>query len=118
MATQIDGRDVELAMWDTSGKSSEYATLREMSYEGVDAILLCFSISDPVTFERIESFWVKEIERNVPGIPILLVGCKSEYRGGDKELVREREAVKVGERIRAIEYKECRCVYWVMMLAL
>ena len=50
----IDGRDVELALWDTAGQE-DYDRLRPLSYPDSHAVLLCFAIDAPEALENIVS---------------------------------------------------------------
>nr|CAD7425155.1 unnamed protein product [Timema monikensis] len=45
-----------------------------------DVVLLCFSITNPVSLRNCKAMWYPEIRRFCPQTPILLVGCKSDLR--------------------------------------
>jgi hypothetical protein len=47
----IDGKDVELALWDTAGQE-DYDRLRPLSYPDSHVILICFAID---SFEALEN---------------------------------------------------------------
>ena len=51
-----------------------------MAYPGSKVALLCFSVSDPDSLGRLSDGWLPELERYLPGIPIILVGCKKDLR--------------------------------------
>lgn len=130
---QAGDRDVELALWylamtqfsfmlerrDTSGHHTEYSRVRLLSFQDTDAVLLCFSIEDKKysffkltpqrTLENLLGKWSVELKENIPDIPIVMVGCKSDLRktGCKETLVREIDARRAAERIGAIEYREC-----------
>jgi hypothetical protein len=50
----VDGIPVNLGLWDTAG-SSEYNTLRPLSYPGTDVFIICFSISDLASLENVRT---------------------------------------------------------------
>ena len=49
---RVDGRAVELAIWDTAGQE-EYDRLRPLAYSGTHVILICYSIDDSVSLENV-----------------------------------------------------------------
>lgn len=49
----VDGRNVELALWDTAGQE-DYDTLRPLSYPDSDVILICFALDSPDTLDNIQ----------------------------------------------------------------
>jgi GTPase SAR1 family protein len=49
----VDGRHVELALWDTAGQE-EYDRLRPLSYPDTNVVLICFSIADPDTLDNVQ----------------------------------------------------------------
>lgn len=49
----IDGKRVELALWDTAGQE-DYDRLRPLSYPDSHVILICFSVDSQDTLENVE----------------------------------------------------------------
>lgn len=45
-----------------------------------DVVLLCFSITNPVSLRNCKVMWYPEIRRFCPQTPVLLVGCKNDLR--------------------------------------
>jgi len=43
---ELDGRRIELALWDTAG-SEDYDRLRPLTYSGSHVILICYPIDIP-----------------------------------------------------------------------
>lgn len=43
-------------------------------------MLLCFSITNPVSLRNCKAMWYPEIRRFCPQTPVLLVGCKNDLR--------------------------------------
>ena len=49
----VDGKHVELALWDTGGDES-YHLLRHLSYPDSHVILICFDISNPDSLDNVQ----------------------------------------------------------------
>ncbi|KAG9084964.1 GTP-binding protein Rho1 [Ceratobasidium sp. UAMH 11750] len=113
---EVDGSRVGLSLHDTSGME-EYSALRPDIYPGSHAILVCFAINSPYSFDSVEARWIPEVERFGSGLPIILVGCKKDTRldlGAINELGRTgqrpiafEEGVALSRRIGAFQYIEC-----------
>jgi Ras family protein A len=107
---------VELSIWDTAGQE-DYDRLRPLSYPNTHTVLICFSVENPESFENIEQKWVPEIAQFCPGVPFILVGCKTDLRNDHKTkqdlIVRGRktisrdEGAELAKRVGAREYVEC-----------
>jgi len=50
---QFDGKEIELALWDTAGQE-EYDRLRPLSYPESDVILIVFSVDFPVSLGNVQ----------------------------------------------------------------
>jgi small GTP-binding protein len=48
-----DGKDIELALWDTAGQE-EYDRLRPLSYPESDVILIVFSVDFPTSLANVQ----------------------------------------------------------------
>ena len=53
MAIEVDGKHVELALWDTQGQE-EYLRLRKLIYPHSDVILICFTIESPISLANVQ----------------------------------------------------------------
>lgn len=53
---------------------------RPLSYPDTDVVLICFSISNPVSLSNISEKWFPEVKHFCPNIPILLIGTKKDLR--------------------------------------
>lgn len=72
---------VKIELWDTAGQE-RYRALVPMYYRNADIVVLVYDITVEQTFKALED-WISEIKRNLPGIPIIICGNKSdlyEYR--------------------------------------
>ena len=113
---EVDGRQVELALWDTAGQE-DYDRLRPLSYPDTDVILMCFSIDSPDSLENIPEKWTPEVKHFCPNVPIILVGNKRDLRNDEgtkhelakmkQPLVAVDEEKAMADKIGAYEYLEC-----------
>ncbi|KZP09572.1 ras-domain-containing protein [Athelia psychrophila] len=113
---EVDGKEVELALWDTPGQE-DYDRSRPLSYPGTHVILICFAIDSPDSLDNVQEKWISEVRHFCPGLPIVLVGCKSDIRREPKVIeelrktsqhpVTKEEGIAVAEKIGARIYLEC-----------
>uniref|UniRef100_A0A4W5Q0S8 Ras homolog family member Ub n=1 Tax=Hucho hucho TaxID=62062 RepID=A0A4W5Q0S8_9TELE len=113
---QVDGHPVRLQLCDTAGQD-EFDKLRHFCYSRTDALLLCFSVVSPASFQNVWEKWVPEIRRRCPLTPMLLVGTQCDLREDVKvliELARRRErpvaevdARALADKVGAVAYVEC-----------
>ncbi|KAL9970655.1 hypothetical protein ACROYT_G023065 [Oculina patagonica] len=108
---------VWITPWDTKGQE-RYNLLRALAYRNTDVILMCFSIDNPDSLERITEKWTPEVRHFCPNVPIILVGNKKDLRNQDEnskrdlskmkqEYVKSEEGSLVSESIGAYAYMEC-----------
>jgi len=112
----VDGKPVNLGLWDTAGQE-DYDRLRPLSYPQTDVFLICFSIISPHSFDNVKSKWWPEIQHHAPGVPIILVGTKSDLRNDASmgaqlaskglRVVSLEEAQQRSREIGAVTYMEC-----------
>ncbi|KAK9460249.1 small GTPase superfamily [Lipomyces oligophaga] len=113
---EVDGRHVELALWDTAGQE-DYDRLRPLSYPDANVILICFSIDSPDSLDNVQEKWISEVLHFCQNIPIILVGCKKDLRNDSKTIeelqktsqrpVSTDEGEAVAQKIGAVKYLEC-----------
>lgn len=70
---------VNLQLWDTAGQD-EYKRLRPLSYPRTDLFLICFSLTDPKSFNNALNKWLPEANDNCPLALKIFVGTKSDLR--------------------------------------
>jgi len=106
----VDEEPITLGLWDTAG-SSEYNELRPLSYPGTDAFIVCYSIIDPNSLKCVSEKWVPEIQAHCPGVPIILVGTKSDLRNKPEAqtegIVTVKDADDMAKQINAVTIIEC-----------
>ena len=91
--------------------------MRPLSYPQTDVFLICFSIISPHSFDNVKSKWWPEIQHHAPGVPIILVGTKSDLRNDPNmaaqlaakglRVVSIEEAQQRAREIGAVGYMEC-----------
>ena len=62
-----------LTVLDTSSNNEE---MRILSYVYSNAVVLCFDLTRKETLKSVESKWLPELNRNCPGVPFIIAGCK------------------------------------------
>jgi len=112
----VDGKPVNLGLWDTAGQE-DYDRLRPLSYPQTDVFLVCFSIISPHSFENVKSKWWPEIQHHAPGVPVVLVGTKTDLRNDSAmaaqlaakglRMVSVEEGQQRANEIGAVKYMEC-----------
>jgi len=112
----VDGKPINLGLWDTAGQE-DYDRLRPLSYPQTDVFLVCFSVISNASFENVKTKWVPEIQHHAPGVPILLVGTKSDLRKDQNTLnqlksrgqgmVSTEGANNMAKEVGATKYLEC-----------
>lgn len=113
---EVDGRKVELALWDTAGQE-DYDRLRPLSYPDSNVILICFSVDSPDSLDNVLEKWISEVLHFCQGVPIILVGCKSDLRHDphtmeqlrqqQQQPVSSGDGQSVAQKIGASNYLEC-----------
>jgi len=112
----VDGKPVNLGLWDTAGQE-DYDRLRPLSYPQTDVFLICFSLISPSSFDNVKSKWVPEIQHHAPGVPIILVGTKSDMRNDHGTVsnlaakglkpIQTMDGQTRSREIGAVKYLEC-----------
>eukprot|EP00494_Astrolonche_serrata_P025313 UN25574 len=112
----VDGKPINLGLWDTAGQE-DYDRLRPLSYPQTDVFLVCFSVISDPSFNNVKQKWIPEITHHAPGVPIILVGTKSDLRNDQetiqrlstqgREMVSAIKAEGLAKEIGAVKYLEC-----------
>lgn len=97
-----NGKVIELALWDTAGQE-EYDRLRPLSYPDSDVIIICFAVDNLTSLQNIKDIWFPEINHFCPGVPVLLVGTKSDL----DQLIDPDLPIQLATEIKAIGYISC-----------
>uniref|UniRef100_A0A8B9QND9 Rho-related GTP-binding protein RhoD n=1 Tax=Anas platyrhynchos TaxID=8839 RepID=A0A8B9QND9_ANAPL len=76
---QVDGKPVKIHLWDTAGQE-DYDRLRPLSYSDANVVLMCFDVTNRSSYDNILTKWYPEVNHFCKGVPVLLVGCKTDLR--------------------------------------
>ncbi|XP_073982527.1 ras-like GTP-binding protein rhoA [Rhodnius prolixus] len=116
---EVDGKQVELSLWDTPGQE-DCSRSRAHVYPETDVILISFSLVLHDSLENVPSSWVSEVRHFCPNVPIILVGCKKDLRTDPetidelksmkREPIKFEEGLAMAKRIGANDYVECSAV--------
>ncbi|XP_072272018.1 rho-related GTP-binding protein RhoF isoform X2 [Pyxicephalus adspersus] len=112
----IGNKEIFLHLYDTAGQE-DYDRLRPLSYQDVNLVLICYDVTNPTSFDNVTIKWYPEVHHFCRGVPIVLIGCKTDLRM-DKERLRKLKSSQQepityfqGEatckNIQAEEYLEC-----------
>lgn len=105
---EVGGKKYSFGLWDTGGRQ-EQDRLRPNSYHHANVFFLCFSTANSDTFTIIKSKWVKELKVHAPGVPIVLVGLKTDEREkaeSKSKVVTTQQGQKLANQIKAVAYME------------
>ncbi|KAF7701393.1 rho-related GTP-binding protein RhoF [Silurus meridionalis] len=81
------GKEIQLNLYDTAGQD-DYDRLRPISYQDADLILVCYDVTNPTSYDNVLIKWYPEVNHFCPGVPVILIGCKTDLRK-DKEKIRK-----------------------------
>ena len=80
--TDIKIKGINLNIWDTAGQE-RFRSMINMYYKGSKCIVICYDITEENSFNNVKN-WLSEIEKNVNGIFIILVGNKCDLNDNRK----------------------------------
>uniref|UniRef100_G1ND30 Uncharacterized protein n=1 Tax=Meleagris gallopavo TaxID=9103 RepID=G1ND30_MELGA len=87
---RISGKPAKIHLWDTAGQE-DYDRLRPLSYSDTNVVLICFDVTSRSSYDNILTKWYPEVNHFCKGVPVLLVGCKTDLRQGHHEPVTFQE---------------------------
>ncbi len=116
---QMEKHLVDLQLNDTAGQE-DYDRLRPVAYPNTDVFLLCFSLDDAENTRNVKEKWLPELTNYCPGVPVILVGTKSDLRHQAvnavvdvveltkrRRQITRREGEELANEIGAVGYVEC-----------
>jgi len=80
---EAGGRRVMVGVWDTAG-SERYESMTRMYYRGARAAILCYAVTDPDSWERLQ-FWVKELQAVEEKCRLYVAATKLDLLDGQKK---------------------------------
>ncbi|GFY54776.1 rho-related protein racC [Trichonephila inaurata madagascariensis] len=102
-AIDYSGTPLLLAMWDRVYSKKEDDFIRSLQYDQTNIFLLCFDLTDKISFENVFSIWNPEVKRYCPKANCFLVGLKKDL----SPCVTRSMGRDLAERIKAVAYLEC-----------
>jgi small GTP-binding protein len=85
----LEGNNIKFKLWDTAGQE-RFRSLTRIFYQNASVAILVYDITRVDSFEKIKTFWVKEIKENAPSDIILaLAGNKSDNYENEKVSIKE-----------------------------
>uniref|UniRef100_A0A8B9GIU7 Ras homolog family member F, filopodia associated n=1 Tax=Amazona collaria TaxID=241587 RepID=A0A8B9GIU7_9PSIT len=88
----VGKKEVTLNLYDTAGQE-DYDRLRPLSYQNTNVVLICYDVMNPTSYDNVAAKWYPEVNHFCRGVPLVLIGCKTDLRK-DKELLRKLRASK------------------------
>uniref|UniRef100_A0A8B9SQT5 Ras homolog family member F, filopodia associated n=1 Tax=Anas platyrhynchos TaxID=8839 RepID=A0A8B9SQT5_ANAPL len=88
----IGKKEVVLNLYDTAGQE-DYDRLRPLSYQNTNVVLICYDVMNPTSYDNVAVKWYPEVNHFCRGVPLVLIGCKTDLRK-DKEQLRKLRASK------------------------
>ncbi|AAZ13226.1 Ras-related protein RabX1 [Trypanosoma equiperdum] len=85
--TYMDKR-VRLQIWDTAGQE-RFQSVATAFYRGANGVMLCFDLTHRPSFLHLEHWMERVRQQSLPGIPCLLVGCKSDEARTSRQVSKE-----------------------------
>jgi small GTP-binding protein len=101
VSLMLAGTIYNLTLWDTV---CEMDALRVTSYADTDVFIVCFALDSRESFDSVRARWKPELEREASGVPIVLVGTKSDLAGQE---ISSEEGQTAASAIGAAAYVAC-----------
>lgn len=94
----VDGFNVNLALWDTSGQE-RFSALRKRYYEGAQGVIFVYDITRPESFRHIEERWIPEVDEVLENYIPTLWGTKVDL--ADQRVVSKNSGDRLARRMKA-----------------
>ena len=94
----VDGFDVNLALWDTSGQE-RFSALRKRYYQGAQGVIFVFDITRPESYRAIEKRWIPEVNEVLEDYIPALWGTKSDL--AEQRVVSTNSGDRLARRMKA-----------------
>ncbi|CAD8110294.1 unnamed protein product [Paramecium sonneborni] len=99
---QIDGKNVRLEFWDTSGQE-KFEAITSAYYKGADGIVMVYSILNLSTLARIQNYWILEVEKYADkNVELLLLGNKCDM---DTRKIKTQQAIDFAAQKRMTHFE-------------
>ena len=98
---EINGVQIKLEIWDTAGQE-RFRSVARNYYNGCDAAILVYDITDKKSFDELIDYWYKEVKEHCPDIILGLSGNKFDLF--EHEQITEKEGKELANQLKAIFY--------------
>lgn len=79
---------VRLQIWDTAGQE-RFQSVATAFYRGANGVMLCFDLTHRPSFLHLDQWMERVKQQALPGIPCLLIGCKSDEARAARQVTKE-----------------------------
>ncbi len=101
-----NGEEITVKIFDTAGQE-KYRSLAANFLKKADGIILVYDIKYKISFENLNK-WLKDINENAKGLPIVLIGNKTDLE--ENREVSKEEGNEFAKKINEeIEFYEASC---------
>ena len=101
-----NGEEITVKIFDTAGQE-KYRSLAANFLKKADGIILVYDITYKISFENLNK-WLKDINENAKGLPIVLIGNKTDLE--ENREVSKEEGNEFAKKINEeIEFYEASC---------
>ena len=101
-----NGEEITVKIFDTAGQE-KYRSLAANFLKKADGIILVYDITYKISFENLNK-WLKDINENAKGLPIVLIGNKTDLE--ENREVSKEEGNEFAKKIsEEIEFYEASC---------
>ena len=94
----VDGFNISLALWDTSGQE-RFSALRKRYYQGANGIIFVYDITRPESYRNIEKRWIPEVNEVLEDYVPALWGTKADL--ADQRVVSKNSGDRLARRMQA-----------------
>jgi small GTP-binding protein len=119
-AVTVNGEKISLSLADTAGQE-DFESLRHLCYPNTDIFFVVFSVDKRTSFDNAKAKWIPEIQdkkkvKNSYGVPIIVIGNKTDLRATEPDCVTKEEGEAMVRALMAtgkypgitsIKYMEC-----------
>ncbi|KAL2323554.1 hypothetical protein Fmac_027933 [Flemingia macrophylla] len=92
---------VPLTLIDTPSSLAKQGTLVE-ELKRADAVVLTYACDEPVSFERVSTYWLPELRKLEVKVPVIVVGCKLDLRNENQLVSLERLTTPIMQQFTEI----------------
>ena len=89
-------KSLSMVLWDLAGQE-RFHSIRDSFYKGSHAALVVFDITSRGSFYDINT-WIRELQKNSPQTPFIIVGNKSDRVNDDLREVTKDEALELAKK--------------------